>query len=71
MNKYISTLIITILIVFQIPLLASVLVVSNTILGLVFFAWERKLALMILFFTMLIPGLSIFLFEFTVHLSGG
>jgi hypothetical protein len=56
---------------FQIPLLASVLVVSNTILGLIFFAWERKLALMILFSTMLIPGLSIFLFEFTVHVSGG
>ena len=56
---------------FQIPLLASTLVVSNTILGLVFFAWERKLALMILFSTMLIPGLSIFLFEFAVHVSDG
>ena len=56
---------------FQIPLLASLLVVGNTILGLIFFIWERKLALMVLFSAILIPVLAVFLFELTIHVASG
>tara|TARA_B100001559_G_scaffold304472_1_gene293943 strand:+ start:611 stop:1549 length:939 start_codon:yes stop_codon:yes gene_type:complete len=56
---------------FQIPLLASLLVIGNTILGLVFFVWERKLALMALFSAIVIPVLSIFLFELAIYGSSG
>lgn len=56
---------------FQIPRIASLLVVGNTILGLILFIWERKLALMILFSAILIPVLSVFLFELTVHVASG
>ena len=54
---------------FQIPLLASLLVIGNTILGLILFVWERKLALMVLFSAILIPVLSVFLFELAIHIS--
>ena len=56
---------------FQIPLLASLLVVGNTILGLIFFIWEQKLALMVLFSAILIPALAVFLFELTIHVASG
>ena len=56
---------------FQIPLLASLLVIGNTILGLVFFVWERKLALMALFSAIAIPVLSVFLFELAIYVSSG
>jgi hypothetical protein len=56
---------------FQIPLIASLLVVGNTILGLIFFMWEQKLALMVLFSAILIPALAVFLFELTIHVASG
>jgi hypothetical protein len=56
---------------FQIPLLASLLVVGNTILGLIFFIWEQKLALMVLFSAILIPAFAVFLFELTIHVASG
>ena len=56
---------------FQIPLIASLLVVGNTILGLIFFMWEQKLALMVLFSAILIPALAEFLFELTIHVASG
>jgi hypothetical protein len=56
---------------FQIPLLASLLVVGNTILGLIFFILEQKLALMVLFSAILIPVLAVFLFELAIHLASG
>jgi hypothetical protein len=56
---------------FQIPLLASLLVVGNTILGLIFFIWEQKLALMVLFSAILIPAFAVFFFELTIHVASG